>query len=156
MVNIPPEKFAATVRRFVSSIGIALTIAAMTSSCTRSAPEQAIREAIGRIEAGIEERDAGDVVDELAEYFKGNGYLDRKDVHRLLVAQFLQHQKIHVLLTNVVIEVSEPDQMRANMTATVVATGATGLIPDDGRLWRLDADWELVGSDWQLARLSWK
>ena len=128
----------------------------MLNACTPTAPEQAIRDAIARIEAGIENKDAGDVIAELTENFDGNGYIDRKGVHRLLIGQFLRHQNIAVLLSNVDIEISEPDQQRARMTATVVTTGAVGLIPDDGRLWRLEGQWEVIDGDWLLTRMNWE
>ncbi len=129
---------------------------AVLCACTPSPPEQVIRQALQRAEAAIEERDAGDAVAVLAEHFDGGGYYGKQDIRRMLALQFLQHQRIEVLLGNVDIELVEPQRQQAIMTATAVATGGVGLLPDDGRIWRLEGRWELIEGDWLLTRLSWK
>ncbi len=140
---------------------LALVLLAVLAACQKSSPEQAIGEAIARIEQGIAEHQNAAVRAELADAFRGGpntdpGQLDKTGVQRLLAAYFLRYKNIRVVVTGVSVEPLShtPDQAWSN--ASVVLTGAEGLIPETGRIYQVRGLWVREGGDWQLRELQWE
>ncbi|TVT76252.1 MAG: hypothetical protein FHP92_09530 [Denitromonas halophila] len=139
---------------------LCLALIAALAACQKTSPEQAIGEAIGRIEQGIAEHQNAAVRAELADAFRGGpstdpGQLDKTGVQRLLAGYFLRYENIHVVITRVTVEPLShtPDQAWSN--ASVVLTGAEGLIPEAGRIYQVRGLWVRADGDWQLRELQW-
>ncbi|MCZ4306266.1 hypothetical protein O4G98_16135 [Zoogloeaceae bacterium G21618-S1] len=146
-------------RRACSCLCLAWVIA--LAACQKTSPEQAIGEAIGRIEQGIASHQNADVRAELAEAFRGGpntdpGQLDKTGVQRLLAAYFLRYKNIHVVITGVSVEPLSHTPDQAWSDASVLLTGADGLIPEAGRHYRVRGLWVREGSDWRLRELHWE
>jgi len=133
-----------------------LSVVMILSACSELPAEQAIKENIEEIQSAIEGKSSSGVTEHLSSYFLLNNKMDKKGVKRMLMASFLRHQKIGIIVSNVTIELSETDTHRAVSTATVALVGATNFIPDSGRLYQLKGEWQIEGSDWRLLTLNWK
>ena len=137
-------------------VRLALLLLSMVlmAACTRSPDEQALRETLGEMVAAIEARQPDEFMQHVAEDFAAAKELDRKALHRMLVAQFLRNQAVGVSTgpASVVI-----DETRAEVTFTAFVTGsAGGWIPERAEgyqiktLWRFeDGDWLLEWADWE-------
>ena len=74
----------------------ALMASALTalSACGRGAPEQAVREQVGAMQAAIDARDVGDLGELLADDFVGNDGMARRAAKQLAAAVFLRHRDV--------------------------------------------------------------
>ncbi|HPR06084.1 MAG TPA: hypothetical protein PK620_11585 [Denitromonas sp.] len=141
--------------------GLCLALLTALVACQKTSPEQTIGEAIARIEQGIASHQNADVRAELADAFRGGpntepGQLDKTGVQRLLAAYFLRYKNIRVGVTGVSVEPLSHTPDQAWSTASVVLTGAEGLIPETGRIYQLRGLWVREGGDWQLRELQWE
>ncbi|MBT0963703.1 hypothetical protein [Denitromonas iodatirespirans] len=146
--------------RFIAPLA-AILLSLALAACSRTPPEQAIREAVGRIEQGIAAHQNAAVRAELAEAFRGGpaddpGRLDKAGVQRLLAGYFLRYKHIGVVVTGVTVEPLAHADDQAWSDASVLLTGADGLIPEAGRHYRVRGLWVREGSDWRLRELHWE
>ena len=74
----------------------ALLLCAALAACSRTPPEQALREAMQGVQAAIEARDAGELAGFLAEDFIGPGRLDRDGARRMAALHFMRHGEVGV------------------------------------------------------------
>ena len=130
--------------------------ASLLSACTKSTPEQAIVEHIAEVQAAVEDKSAGRIMDILSDEFIANRELDKKALYRLLIAQFLQHNNINVIVSGLEVELAEHDPYRATMSCSVIVTGAERLLPDQGRIYQVSGRWLLDEGEWLLASLNWQ
>lgn len=133
-----------------------LLILLIAFGCSKTPPEEAIRANIKAAQQAVEDRDAGDAVEHLAEDFMGNGRWTKRELRRYLTAVFLRHKNIHVMITRLDVEVASGDPNFATMNAVAVATGARNILPQDGRIYKLDGEWRNLDGDWLLVRLNWE
>ena len=130
-------------------IGILLSVGA----CSRTPAEQAIREAIEAMEQGLQERKPRAVMAHVSRDFQDREGRDTQMLRRFLAAQFLRHQSIQVVLSNLDIEVLG-DSAGVNTQATLL--GGSGLLPQHAQSYFVTMEWRQQGSDWLLYRLDWE
>lgn len=143
---------AAKLKLIVGCIIVVLILGA----CSQPPAEQAIRKNIEAIELAIEEKSSRAVLTHLSEYFSINNKIDKKSTRGMLAGYFLRHKRIGIIISNIDITVNEADPMRAVSTATVALVGAQNFVPDSGRLYQVEAQWQVESSDWHLMSLNWK
>lgn len=134
--------------------GPAIALALALSGCSRTPPEQALREAIAGMQAAAEARDAAAVVEPVAEDFAGPGDLDRDGLRRMLALRFLANQQVGVTLGP--LDVTLHGEDRAEVAFTAATTGGSGgLLPDTGRVHQVHTGWRREGDDWVLVSARW-
>ena len=122
------------------------------AACSRSTPEQALRQQITQMQQGVERREPSAVLAPLAEDFLGNGGMDRQGLERLLRAQLLLNQRIEVVLGPVDVHI-ERDTAQADFT--VMLAGGNGRLFERGRIHQVTTHWRQHGGQWQLYRAQW-
>jgi hypothetical protein len=128
----------------------------LLAACGGTGPEAEIRENITYMQKAVEDRESGAAVKYLAEHFTGAHGVDKQGLRRILMAQFLRHQKINVAITRLDISVNEYNPVTARMNAVLIVTGAVGLLPHDGDLINVSGDWELHSGEWLLVNAQWE
>ncbi|WP_166207277.1 nuclear transport factor 2 family protein [Cognatiluteimonas telluris] len=141
--------------RFAS---LAFFFALSLGACTRTTPEQHLRDALGRFQAGIESRDAGAVKKTLADDFIGPGGLDRTSAVRLAQMTFMQHPDIGATLGPLQIRwfpsAANPDHAAVEFSA--VLTGGSGaMLPDQAQVYQVKTGWRREGDTWRLTSATW-
>lgn len=130
-----------------------LLLSAALAACARTAPEEALRQALADVLAAIESRDAGALSGHLAEDFIGPGGLDRDGARRLAAVHFLRHGEVGVLAGPPDIEL---EGEHARVRLAVALSGRSGrLLPDSVEAWQVDAGWHLVDGDWRMTSADW-
>lgn len=132
-----------------------LVSAAALAACGKDDPQAKLEAAVRALQAAIEARDTGDVMDLLDEHFQGSGNLDRDGTRRLLTATFLRFQNIKVLAASLNAQVDPQAPTLGRVEAQVLVTGAQGLIPERAEPYAVRMEWRLVGGDWKLGDLRW-
>ncbi|MGK7294315.1 MAG: hypothetical protein ACNS61_00640 [Candidatus Wenzhouxiangella sp. M2_3B_020] len=117
--------------------------------------ETRIRRTLDEMVAAIEEGDIGDFMDPVAEDFLGgDGRLDRRALGLLARRERLARDAVAVRRIDTRVELV--GQRRARATFRALATGGSGLLPDEGRFWRVETGWRRDGDEWKLVSASWK
>ncbi len=128
-------------------------IVAMTA-CSRTPPEQAVRQQLDALQSAIDARDAGDVQDLLAEDFIGNRGLDRRGARQLATAMFLRHRHVGARLGPVTVEIRSETEATAKFSVLVTG-GDTGLLPGSGQVFDVETGWRLEDGKWRLLNAGW-
>ncbi len=122
--------------------------------CRKTPPEEAIRAAIGQLQAAAEARDMGAVLDPVAEDFVGPQGMDRKAFRQTLALVSLRNEKIGVDLGPMEVALFGD---RATASFTVATRGGSGgLLPDRAQVYRVETGWRLEGGEWKLISAKWE
>jgi hypothetical protein len=136
-----------------AALGLALILSA---ACQPPPPEQALRDRIGRMVTAIRDRDAGAVMDNLSQGFEAQGGLQRRDAYRFMLAHFLRHDGVYVVLSNMEIDIHRDDPGRARVAATAALAGTGGTASGEAGIYRIESRWRMIDGRWRLHRLRWQ
>ncbi len=137
-------------------------------ACSKPPVEQQIKNNTKKIQAAIENKKADKVLTYLAEEFqayqsigtsgKRNAayYLDKQQLRKLMLLQFLRHKNINVSFSAIKVELDPVYSNKAVMKTTAIVTGASGWLPDDGRIYPLVSQWRYLEGDWYMTELEWR
>ena len=127
----------------------------LAGACSRTSPEQAVRDRIEAMQEAIDARDAGAVGDLLADDFVGNDGLDKRGARQLAAAMFLRFRDVSAKLGPATVELRGSRDAVARFSA--LATGGSGgLWPESGQVYEVETGWRLVDGDWKLLSAEWK
>ena len=140
-------------KTFYLLVALCLLIVAV-NGCSRTPPEQAIRQQLAALQSAIDARDAGAVQDLLADEFIGNGGMDRRVARQMAVAVFLRHRDVGARLGPVTVEIRSETEAIAKFN--VLATGSNGgLLPTNGQVFEFETGWRLIDGEWRLLNARW-
>ena len=135
-------------------LGAVVMLAALCG-CTRTTPEQRLRDTVASLQAAIQARDAGDIREVLAEDFVGPGGVDREGAVRMAQAMFLRHREIGVTMAGPLQVRMQPGHASVRFEAAL--TGGSGsVLPDAARLYSFETGWRLDQGYWRLTSADWK
>ena len=147
--------------RQVSRLLAVGTLTLLLSGC--SSPSDPVAEIEANVEAmqtALAERDNGAFSDHLADSFLGgrNGRMDtdKADVRKLLAGYFLRYRNIHIVVTQLDIEIHEVDPYRARMSGKVAVAGANRSLPESGGLYAVEGEWQNYDGSWRLRIFNWR
>jgi len=146
----------ALVCRKISAYLLLIALQLLIAGCTKTPPEQAILDALEKLETAIEAGDTGTVMDALtdpAEIQRGGHILQRDELRRLLMGTFLRYPKRQLALTQINIELDPVTQRHARVTFTAFAWGGQSVMPDNADSYRVVSDWREDG-EWKIEGLT--
>lgn len=117
-----------------------------------SQPEHMITDNITRLEEGIENKDADQVLDLLHDNFGTQSGDDKLWVKRVLALYMLKYNNIEIVTSNMTVEINS-DNATANFS--VLVTGGEGLLPEQGALYKVEMDWRIQDKKWLLIYTNW-
>jgi len=110
------------------------------------------------LDAMTEAVEAGEVGDFMApvadDFVAVNGRLDRRALGLLVRRERLARDSIRVRRVDTKIELV--GESRAVASFRALATGGSGLLPDEGRFWRVETGWRRDGGEWALISAEWE
>jgi len=132
---------------------VVVLLALAAAGCSRTPPEQRLRETIGELGEAIERRDAAALEEVLAEDFVGPQSLDRDGARRMAALLFLRYRDVGTAFGPVDVEL-QPDHATARFN--VGLTGGSGaVLPDSARLYDVETGWREVDGEWRLTSARW-
>lgn len=140
--------------RLVWNLFAAAALAACAAGCSRTPPEQALREAMAELQAGVEARDADVVEERLAEDFVGPEGLDRDGARRIAALQMMRHEKLGLTIGPLDVRVQD-DHATVRFTAAA-SGGSGGWVPDSAQVYEVETGWRLKEGEWRMTSASWK
>jgi hypothetical protein len=123
------------------------------TGCRHTAPEQALRDTISRMESAAEKGDADALFDPIASDFAGSEGMDRDAFRRYVLVMGLRRQSVGVQLGPIEVKLFD-DRASANFTAAL--TGGPGWLPDRAQVYDVTTGWRLEDGDWKLISASWE
>ncbi len=103
----------------------------------------------------VEQGDVDDFMTPVADDFVAvNGRLDRRALGLLVRRERLARDSIRVRRVDTQVELVGDSRAVASFRA--LATGGSGLLPDEGRFWRVETGWRRDGDDWTLISAEWE
>lgn len=110
------------------------------------------------LDAMTEALEQGDVDDFMApvadDFVAVNGRLDRRALGLLVRRERLARESIRIRRIDTEVELVGGSRAVASFRA--LATGGSGLLPDEGRFWRVETGWRRDGDDWALISAGWE
>lgn len=126
----------------------------LLTACAGEPAEQTLRRTIGELRQAVEQRDAGDFLDVVAEDFAGPHGMTRDDLGRMIRLQFLRHGDIGVTMGPLDVTVTGE---RARAGFDVLLTGGSGrLLPDQASGYAVTTGWRWDGGRWRLISAQWE
>ena len=137
-----------------ASVVLALMIPLLVAvGCSRSPPEQRLREQLGRMQAALEQRQPRDFMEGVAADFAGNGGMDRAALQQAVRAQVLVNADIGLTLGPAQVELQGD---RATVRFSAVASGGSGRwVPDRVQAWEIVSGWREEDGQWRLYYAEW-
>lgn len=130
-----------------------LLVVLAAAGCSRTPPEEALRDTVREALGAVESRDAGAVADYLAADFVGPGGLDQDGARRLAAAHFLRHRDVGVLPGPLDLELQG---RHARVRFNAVLSGRSGrILPDSAQAWQVDTGWRLEDGEWRMTSADW-
>lgn len=130
-----------------------LFLCASLNGCSKPAPEQALRDSIGKMQQAAIEKDAGELFGFFADDFSGTNGMDRDNFRRYVQLIWLQNKDIGVQMGPLDVKLMED---RATVNFTVALSGGQGVLPDRGQIYQVQTGWRQEGEDWRLISATWK
>ena len=149
-ISSSPSSLSLTRRRWLSIAGASALVA-----CSKSDPQARLDAAVDALQAAIEARDTGDVIDLLDANFRGSANLDPQEARRMLTGVFLRYKNIRVVAVGRKSQIDPVTPTLGRVEAQVLVTGAQGLIPERVEPYGVKMEWRLVDGDWKLSDLRW-
>lgn len=131
-------------------------MALLASGCDRQTPLARLDATVDALQASLEARDAGAVMDLLHERFRAQGDLDALWARRTMMLMFQRYAQIRVIAVSRSSQVDPEPSLTGFTDAQVLITGAQGLIPERASPYKVRLQWRLVDDDWKLYDLSWE
>ncbi len=117
--------------------------------------ETRILQHIERMIEAIESGDIGDFMAPIADDFlAADGRIDRRALALMARRERLARDAVRVRRVDTRVELVGEQRARASFNA--LATGGSGLLPDEGRLWRVETGWRLDAGRWRLISARWE
>ena len=140
-----------TRRRWLSIVGASALVA-----CSKGDPQARLDAAVDALQAAIEARDTGDVIELLDANFRGSANLDPQEARRMLTGVFLRYKNIRVVAVGRKSQIDPVTPTLGRVEAQVLVTGAQGLIPERAAPYAVQLEWWREGGDWKLRDLRWQ
>lgn len=131
-------------------------LVALASACGRDDPLAGLEAAVQQLQDELEGKKTSSVVDLLHPEFSAREGLDRDWARRTMTGLFLRYRNVRI------VALARKSRLDAHLRdvgyteATVVLTGAEGLLPDRASDYRVMLEWRRDGGEWKLYRLDWQ
>lgn len=135
-------------------------LALSLSACGPQLDDKArIEQNLAAMTQALEQGDISDFMAPVADDFVAvNGRLDRRALGLLVRRERLAREAISIQRLDTRIEIFAGDDIAPRGVASfrALATGGTGLLPDEGRFWKVETGWRRDGGDWRLISAEWQ
>jgi len=144
-------------RRILPILCVGLCLLAGCRGETES-PEARIRAVIDAIAAAVEAKDVGEVKAHVADDFEDAHGRDRRELGQLLTFHTMRNQSVHVMTRIKDITFREGGLAAVELVAATAGRPLPESMPTAGLradVYRIDADFEERGGEWQLTWAQW-
>lgn len=133
-----------------------LSVILLLAGCGKTPDEEQINQNLAAIEEAVENKSFDQLQQYLHADFLANERMGAMEAGRLLAMYGRQHRRLGVTVmgSKTVMDATFPD--RADTTVSVVVTGSSGRLPNDGSVRSVRLEWVKDGGDWLIRRANWQ
>jgi len=144
------------VTRFRSPISwVALALLAACSD--PASPEQQVRAVVESMEAAVEARDVGALVEHLSPNYRDGQGQDRAEASRYARGYFVANQSVHLLTRIESLKFPSPDEARVKLQVGMAGrSGELGAASLSANLYDFDLALIREGDEWKLSYADWR
>jgi hypothetical protein len=139
--------------KLFTSLTLALMLCSLLAACAEEPAEQQLRRQLQTMQDAIENKQAGDFLDIVADEYRDKQGGNKQSLKKLMLFHMLRNRKIGVYLANVQVEVTG---QTAEITMQAGLTGGQGILPDRARLYKVITRWRYTSGDWLLYYAEWE
>jgi hypothetical protein len=121
--------------------------------------EQQILNNFESAKIALEQLEPKELREILAENFEIIGLHKQYDyglIKKTMTVFRFRKQKINIILSGTTVTLDKYNTHLASLKSTALVTGGKGLLPEDGRLYKVNSQWRLYDNQWKITKLSWK
>jgi len=134
----------------------ALAVLLALAGCGRDDPQAALQQAAKELQASLESKQTGKLMDLLHADFQAQRQYDHEWARRTATLMFLRHRNVRVIALNERSWVDPTYPDRGHTEAQVALTGAESLLPQQAGHYQVRLQWRQESGEWQLAGLEWE
>ncbi len=132
---------------------VMLLVPLLIVGCSRSSPEERLRDTVARMQSAAESREPRGFVEHVSEEFIGTpGNIDREGLRNLLRVLLVGQQRVGVTLGPMDVKLYGDDRARVETSAFV--TGGRGVL--DSETLQISSDWRIEDGQWRCIAASWR
>ncbi len=140
---------------FIVIFGLFVSIA----SCRKESEQDRIKKTIATVQKAAEEKDIRKIIDNLSKSYRDPEGNDYNSIKGLLLAYFFRHQKIHVFIPDIAVNIEDS---RARAVFQAVLTGGnkteavTDIFPESMGMYEFDMSLVKESGDWKVTSARWE
>jgi hypothetical protein len=142
-------------RRMAFAI-LALSGLMLFAACSRSDPQAALDAAADELQAAVEAKSAGRVLDLLHPGFSARAPDEGREwAKSMMTMMFMRYKNVTIVVPYRDNRLDPRVGDRASTEAEVTLLGAEGLLPDKVSHYRVRLEWTLEDGKWKVTRMTW-
>ena len=123
-------------------------------ACSKPLPdEKQIAAAIEQLQQATEKKQLRTVMQFFSDDFRGRHQMNKAALQARVYMHFRQNPRVTVYVSNVDIQMNK-DQ--ATVSCHLLVTGSQDVMPDKGRLYRIESAWRKDKGTWRIFKADWK
>lgn len=125
-------------------------------ACSKTPDQEQIQQNLNEMIAAVEDKKFTGVASHLHKDFMANRSMDTKQVKQMLQALSFQHNFIGITVMSSKTTLDPVFTDKAETVMSLIVTGSSRYLPNDGSVRVVELNWLKEGSDWQIRSASWK
>lgn len=133
-----------------------LLLIALLAGCSQEPALENLLARVDALEQAVEARQVAAAMAMLSEDFSTSQGWDRKEAQRLLLFHTMRHRTISLIRTQTDASLDSAYTDQATVRFNLIMTGGEGLLPEQGRRYKVESRWRHRDGDWYLHSLHWE
>jgi hypothetical protein len=159
MFNPPFQRASLKIKQDYFALFSILAVLTFIGCSERTPAEQQIRNNAENAADAIRQLDAKALSQYLAPSFKvskpSKGY-SLEHIKKIMMLYRFRKQKVTLTLSNTSVTLDKYNSQLANMETTALITGSKGLLPEEGRIYKVKLNWRQFDDEWKVTEASWQ
>ena len=126
------------------------------TGCSDTPDEEKIKAILDEITEAVESGKYGVIANHLHDDFMANNRMNAEQIARLLKMYSLQHKKISVTIVSRNTRFDPVYTDKASTDLSVIVTGSSGRLPNDGSIRMVKIGWLKEKDDWKIVNADWE
>lgn len=115
--------------------------------------EKQIASAIEQMQQVAEQKQLRPVMQYFTHDFQGKRQMNKAALQARIYFHFRQNPRVKVYVSNVDIQL---DESQARVSCHLLVTGSQDVMPDKGRLYRVESSWRKDKGEWRIFQADWE
>lgn len=132
---------------------LVLLLSVLLFACSEPLPdEKQLRLAIQKMQQASDEKQLSPLMAHFADSFQGRHGMRKRDLQARIFFHFRINPRVRVFVSNTDIQVNGG---QARVSCHLLVTGSQQTVPDRGRFYRVESDWQKQGDTWRVMKADW-